>query len=341
MSKYKYKSISDNLSNPSEVSKSNKNLPKIPYFKIDINSPEHKTFKIYENSDLRLNNSPPVIYYRKVTNPYKYKMDNDSSSHTNPITTEKLFSNRIKSIISKSHNGKLTLEEILKKNDIKNKDHFKPNGYIFYDYLRKHPYLKPNDLIRTNIFHSIYNKKDDYFDDYDEKYEKKEEKIKYDKISEKDSILYKYQLSDPFNLRDDKVFKNKSGELYLLKEKQKKNKENFDLKDNDLLNEWIPKYPNRRNFVGYTSVKFNILNPGTKSIFKTKDEIELGFKPSNKTKSISEFLELSRVNAPNLNKRYNELFEKNPKNFGRENYVANDFGNLHHTYREMIPNCFG
>ena len=130
-------------------------------------------------------------------------------------------------------------------------------------------------------------------------------------------------------------------ELYLLKEKQKKNKENFDLKDNDLLNEWIPKYPNRRNFVGYTSVKFNILNPGTKSIFKTKDEIELGFKPSNKTKSISEFLELSRVNAPNLNKRYNELFEKNPKNFGRENYVANDFGNLHHTYREMIPNCFG
>jgi len=341
MSKYKYKSISDNLSNPSEVSKSNKNLPKIPYFKIDINSPEHKTFKIYENSDLRLNNRPPVIYYRKVTNPYKYKMDNDSSSHTNPITTEKLFSNRIKSIISKSHNGKLTLEEILKKNDIKNKDHFKPNGYIFYDYLRKHPYLKPNDLIRTNIFHSIYNKKDDYFDDYDEKYEKKEEKIKYDKISEKDSILYKYQLSDPFNLRDDKVFKNKSGELYLLKEKQKKNKENFDLKDNDLLNEWIPKYPNRRNFVGYTSVKFNILNPGTKSIFKTKDEIELGFKPSNKTKSISEFLELSRVNAPNLNKRYNELFEKNPKNFGRENYVANDFGNLHHTYREMIPNCFG
>ena len=341
MSKYKYKSISDNLSNPSEVSKSNKNLPKIPYFKIDINSPEHKTFKIYENSDLRLNNRPPVIYYRKVTNPYKYKMDNDSSSHTNPITTEKLFSNRIKSIISKSHNGKLTLEEILKKNDIKNKDHFKPNGYIFYDYLRKHPYLKPNDLIRTNIFHSIYNKKDNYFDDYDEKYEKKEEKIKYDKISEKDSILYKYQLSDPFNLRDDKVFKNKSGELYLLKEKQKKNKENFDLKDNDLLNEWIPKYPNRRNFVGYTSVKFNILNPGTKSIFKTKDEIELGFKPSNKTKSISEFLELSRVNAPNLNKRYNELFEKNPKNFGRENYVANDFGNLHHTYREMIPNCFG
>jgi hypothetical protein len=341
MSKYKYKSISENLSNHSEVSKSNKNLPKIPYFKIDINSPEHKTFKIYENSDLRLNNRPPVIYYRKVTNPYKYKMDNDSSSHTNPITTEKLFSNRIKSIISKSHNGKLTLEEILKKNDIKNKDHFKPNGYIFYDYLRKHPYLKPNDLIRTNIFHSIYNKKDDYFDDYDEKYEKKEEKIKYDKISEKDSILYKYQLSDPFNLRDDKVFKNKSGELYLLKEKQNKNKENFDLKDNDLLNEWIPKYPNRRNFVGYTSVKFNILNPGTKSIFKTKDEIELGFKPSNKTKSISEFLELSRVNAPNLNKRYNELFEKNPKNFGRENYVANDFGNLHHTYREMIPNCFG
>ena len=341
MSKYKYKSISDNLSNPSEVSKSNKNLPKIPYFKIDINSPEHKTFKIYENSDLRLNNRPPVIYYRKVTNPYKYKMDNDSSSHTNPITTEKLFSNRIKSIISKSHNGKLTLEEILKKNDIKNKDHFKPNGYIFYDYLRKHPYLKPNDLIRTNIFHSIYNKEDNYFDDYDEKYEKKEEKIKYDKISEKDSILYKYQLSDPFNLRDDKVFKNKSGELYLLKEKQNKNKENFDLKDNDLLNEWIPKYPNRRNFVGYTSVKFNILNPGTKSIFKTKDEIELGFKPSNKTKSISEFLELSRVNAPNLNKRYNELLEKNPKNFGRENYVANDFGNLHHTYREMIPNCFG
>ena len=338
MSKYKYRNISDNLSIPSELSKSNKTLPKFPYFKIDINSPEHKTFKIYENSDMRLNNHPPVIYYRKVTNPYKYKID--SNSPNNPITTEKLFSNRIKSLISKSNNGKITLEEILKKNENNNKDHFKPEGYIFYDYLRKHPYLKPNDLIRTNIYHPIKNKEYNYYDDYNQPYEKKEEKPIYNKISEKDSILHKYHLSDPFNLRDDNIFKNKSGELYLLKEKQKQ-KETFDLKENDLLNEWIPKYPNRRNFVGYTSVKFNILNPGTKSLFKTKDEIELGFKPSNKTKSISEFIEISRVNAPNLNKRYNELIEKNPKNFGRENYVANDFGNLHHTYREMIPNCFG
>ena len=338
MSKYKYRNISDNLSIPSELSKSNKTLPKFPYFKIDINSPEHKTFKIYENSDMRLNNHPPVIYYRKVTNPYKYKID--SNSPNNPITTEKLFSNRIKSLISKSNNGKITLEEILKKNENNNKDHFKPEGYIYYDYLRKHPYLKPNDLIRTNIYHPIKNKGYNYYDDYNQPYEKKEEKPIYNKISEKDSILHKYHLSDPFNLRDDNIFKNKSGELYLLKEKQKQ-KETFDLKENDLLNEWIPKYPNRRNFVGYTSVKFNILNPGTKSLFKTKDEIELGFKPSNKTKSISEFIEISRVNAPNLNKRYNELIEKNPKNFGRENYVANDFGNLHHTYREMIPNCFG
>ena len=195
-------------------------------------------------------------------------------------------------------------------------------------------------MIRTNIYHPIKNKEYNYFDDYNQPYEKKEEKPIYNKISEKDSILHKYHLSDPFNLRDDNIFKNKSGELYLLKEKQNQ-KETFDLKENDSLNEWIPKYPNRRNFVGYTSVKFNILNPGTKSLFKTKDEIELGFKPSNKTKSISEFIEISRVNAPNLNKRYNELIEKNPKTFGRENYVANDFGNLHHTYREMIPNCFG
>ena len=71
MSKYKYRNISDNLSNLSELSKSNKTLPKNPYFKIDINSPEHKTFKIYENSDMRLNNHPPVIYYRKVTNPFQ------------------------------------------------------------------------------------------------------------------------------------------------------------------------------------------------------------------------------------------------------------------------------
>ena len=65
---------------------------------------------------MKLNNHPPVIYYRKVTNPYKYKID--SSSPNNPITTEKLFSNRIKSLISKSFNGKITLEEILKKMEI-------------------------------------------------------------------------------------------------------------------------------------------------------------------------------------------------------------------------------
>ena len=182
MSKYKYRNISDNLSIPSELSKSNKTLPKIPYFKIDINSPEHKTFKIYENSDMRLNNHPPVIYYRKVTNPYKYKID--SINPNNPITTEKLFSNRIKSLISKSNNGKITLEEILKKNENNNKDHFKPDGYIFYDYLRKHPYLKPNDLIRTNIYHPIKNKEYNYFDDYNQQYKKKEEKPNYEKISD-------------------------------------------------------------------------------------------------------------------------------------------------------------
>jgi len=326
--------------NTENFSKSTNSLPKIPYFKININSPEHKAYKIYENSDLRLRNQPPVIYYRKITNPYKYKMENDSNSYSNPITTEKLFSNRLKHLISKSSNGKIKLEEILKKNDSVNKDHNKPDGYIFYDYLRKHPYLKPNDLIRTNIFLPINNQEKNYFNGYNENYEKKEEKISYQKISEKDSILHKYQLSDPFNLRDDKIFKDKSGELYIEKEKTKKNKETFDLRENDFVKEWFPKYPNRRNFEGYTSVKFNILNPGTKSLFKTKDEIEMGFKPSNKTKSISEFCEISRPNAPNLNKRYAQALETNPNNFGKENYVANDFGNLHHTYREMIPNCF-
>ena len=245
---------------------------------------------------------------------YKYKID--SSSPNNPITTEKLFSNRIKSLISKSNNGKITLEEILKKNENNNKDHFKPDGVIFYDYLRKHPYLKPNDLIRTNIYHPIKNKGYNYYDDYNQPYEKKEEKPIYNKISEKDSILHKYQLSDPFNLRDDNIFKNKSGELYLLKEKKNK-KENFDLKDNDLLNEWIHKYPNRRNFVGYTSVKFNILNPGTKSLFKTKDEIELGFKPSIKTLCIC-FLKSSSIS---LLKIFKKLISNNCITFFLNNFT--------------------
>jgi hypothetical protein len=120
MSNYKYRNISDNLSNPSEL---NKTLPKISYFKIDINSPEHKTFKIYENSDLRLNNHPPVIYYRKVTNPYKDKIN--SSNPNNPIITEKLFSNRIKSF-----NGKITLDEVLKKMKIIIKNILNQKVYI-------------------------------------------------------------------------------------------------------------------------------------------------------------------------------------------------------------------
>ena len=163
--------------------------------------------------------------------------------------------------------------------------------------------------------------------------------ILYPILSEKDEIKYKYYESDPHNLKNDTLFKNKSGEKNLFRN-------NFQLKDfdnklhitSDSNSSWIPKIPKRITYNNLSSVKYNIISPLRRSIFKTREEIS-GLKIANRVKSVSQFVDISSNKTQNLN----ELFENSIKVknwFMKRNQVASNQGDLHHTYKEIIPYPF-
>ena len=161
----------------------------------------------------------------------------------------------------------------------------------------------------------------------------------YPPLSEKDQIQYKYYESDPHILKDDEFFKKKTGEKNLFRSpRQLQDFENKLHMTGESKSSWIPRIPQRTTYNNLTSVRYNILSPGKKSIFKTQDEIT-GLKIRNRVKSISDFVDVNRIAAENLS----ELFTNSIKDkrwFNRTDQVATNQADLHNTYRERIPYPF-
>ena len=161
----------------------------------------------------------------------------------------------------------------------------------------------------------------------------------YPQLSEKDQIQYKYYESDPHLLKDDEFFKKKSGEKNLFRNhRQLQDFENKLHMTGESKSSWIPRIPQRTTYNNLTSVKYNILSPNKKSIFKTHDEIT-GIKIGNRVKSISDFVDVNRIAAENLSELFtNSIKDKNW--FNRTEQVATNQADLHNTYRERIPYPF-
>ena len=138
---------------------------------------------------------------------------------------------------------------------------------------------------------------------------------------------------------NDEFFKKKSGEKNLFRNhRQLQDFENKLHMTGESKSSWIPRIPQRTTYNNLTSVKYNILSPGKKSIFKTHDEIT-GLKIGNRVKSISDFVDVNRIAAENLS----ELFTNSIKDkrwFNRTEQVATNQADLHNTYRERIPYPF-
>ena len=164
----------------------------------------------------------------------------------------------------------------------------------------------------------------------------------YPKLTQKEEIQYKYTQSDIFNLKKDNLFKNKSGEKYLFRP----NKNQLDNKNKIYINylsnsSWIPTIPNRSNYCGHTSVGYNIISPGKKSLFKTKEEIDRssGIKLYNRIKAFSNFIDQNWQSTPHLTEQFsNSINDKKP--FNRKKDIGGFYLDMHHTYREAIPHPF-
>lgn len=330
-----------------------------------------------ESTFYRLNQVPPIYFYRKINNPYKY---NISSVPEYLIKTdeEKHFMEKLYQTISNEKDKKILTSLIHKNNqkDSKHRDFYKPKYFNVQKILKYKPELfnesfkferrsksivpkdnlsfrspqihKLNRIIETN--EDLTNENNNKSTNINNENELKNNDIKnpIKNISKADQIRYKYSLSDIFNIRNEKVFINKSAEKYLLREKENlenlnKNPQNIFNSASESKSDWIAK-PLSIKMNTYSSVNYNILSPLCKDAKKFISASE--FNKNNRynespayhrMKSISEFIDLTRVSAGNSLKCFNKkLSDKIPDFRVRDSIAANQL-DAYHINKDLIP----
>jgi hypothetical protein len=290
----------------------------------------------------------PIYFYRKVNTPYKY---NISSIPEYLIKTneEKRFIEKLYSSIN-NDKEKTIFENLINKNNLSTKkDYYKPKILDIHNVLRYKPNLYPfsfapekkeetklqNIKLNTNYEEKNHDKDDSL------KKEKHNLEIKIDIPYDK-QIRYKYKLSDIFNLHTNSLFTNKSSEKYLFKtENRPEKEENKFYTTSESNSDWIPNKINQKKMGTNSSVEYNIITPNFKGTNRLISATELNkdnFYNENpnfrRIKSMSEFIDLTRVSATNTLGCFN-IKNKIP-NFKFKNMVATDQANEFYVNRNLI-----
>ena len=377
---------------------SSKNPNKKTYEKSIFN--ENSKINIKEDTFYKLKRVPPVYFYRKILNPYKYNM-NSVPEYLIKSNEEKHFMNKLNLLMTNESDRKALNNMIKsKEKEQKFKDRYKPSILDIHNFLRFRPNLYSNSFLfekRSNsvlmkennsIFNNsintkfdktienninekekdkenVENKNDININDNndalkEEKKEKKDEneneikvkKDKKDEISEEDQIKYKYKISDIYNFRNEKVITDKSAEKYLFKNQENKN--NKILNDNNSYknanyfdstskskSDWIPNRTTGTKMNSFSSVSYNILSPLYKGYNKFISPSELNknnlYNEStafHRVKSISEFIDLTRVSATNTLHCFNRK-NKIP-DFRFKNMIATDQADEFYNNRNLV-----
>jgi len=97
----------------------------------------------------------------------------------------------------------------------------------------------------------------------------------------------------------------------------------------------------------YTSSKFDLFNRDMKNISKTKENIieevkklSESFNPTHKQKGLTEFIHLSRVSAPNVNKDYHKAINDNPNVFKKKNNFSSEYYDIYNKYNSLCEKPF-
>ena len=240
------------------------------------------------------------------------------------------------------------------------KDRLKPEGYDFQEkiildsaknYL-KNNYVKikdaPKDYILIRKLNKLKNNKSNIFfleNEDNNKISLYKKEITSDK---RRNIYAKYQDSDIFNLRKDKNIIEKSGEhSFFIGNNQNNNNNNAVYNsNNETLLGWKLRKP-LPCFMNYTSSKFDLFNRDMKNISKTKENIieevkklSESFNPTHKQKGLTEFIHLSRVSAPNVNKDYHKAINDNPNVFKKKNNFSSEYYDIYNKYNSLCEKPF-
>ena len=152
-----------------------------------------------------------------------------------------------------------------------------------------------------------------------------------------------YQNSDIFHLKNDIENIKKSGEKSYFKNYDNSLRYTSARESNS---EWDPKIL-KPNLMNHSSIKYNILNPSQKNNSKTKIEIKNECNKmypnesyTNKQKSLCEFIDLSRVSAPNVNNNYIRIMKINPRACHRRNDFCTEYYDIHSQYKNICDKPF-
>jgi hypothetical protein len=284
-----------------------------------IQNEENKDNNIIDNN-INNNNTDPIVDNNVNNNNIEPRVDNNVNDNNTNVPTQDNNINE-KQIIENQNN-----KEQIRQND--NMDNLNNDNEDENDEF----------LSQFNYNNNLQYKYNNYTTHHDPKKIPRPLNL-YPPLSEKDQIQYKYYESDPHILKDDEFFKKKTGEKNLFRSpRQLQDFENKLHMTGESKSSWIPRIPQRTTYNNLTSVRYNILSPGKKSIFKTQDEIT-GLKIRNRVKSISDFVDVNRIAAENLSELFTNSI-KDKKWFNRTDQVATNQADLHNTYRERIPYPF-
>ena len=215
---------------------------------------------------------------------------------------------------------------------------------------------KSHKDIETDLLNKEKNKEEDVIAD-----ENKDKNNGKDEISNEEQIRYKYKLSDIFNFRNEPVFTNKSAEKHLFKNKniktsfnntfpnmnfngkqvEESKKENKFYTSSESKSDWIPNKINKKKMGTSSSVSYNILCPMYKGSNRFIRASELNknnlFNESpayHRVKSISEFIDLTRVSATNTL----GCFDRNMQipNFRFNNSIGTNQLDAYHINKDLI-----
>ena len=300
--------------------------------------------KLFDNNiNTKKNNKIlPIYFFRKVNTPYKYSITS-IPEYLIKTNEEKRFADKLYNSINNAKEKEL-LENLISKKKLNNrKDYYKPKILDMHNILRYEPNLYPysfspekrNDIKPNNMKLFAPNSENNN----SLKKEKKNFEINIEMPYDK-QIKYKYKLSDIFNLHNDSLFINKSSEKYLYKNDKGK-KENLFYTTSESNSDWIPNKINQKKLGTNSSVDYNIITPmykGTNRFITATELNKDNFYNENpsfrRIKSISEFIDLTRVSATNTLECFNRK-NKIP-NFKFKNMVATNQADEYYYNRNVV-----
>ena len=348
------------------------------------NSPSHQQRYITEHNQIsRVNSNTIPQIVSKRTKAYPRNTDT-MTIYTCKDKAEEYFSKKIRNVIE---NDPTLKNESATAFYNTRRDQWKPEGYLYYDFLLKHPlmiqdaaYMNKfgrklpkinsheikNSQAKSKIFSTendntstrqssldyynklfnketektiteTINKEENENDNDNDKQNKEEEFLKTSPITYRTASI-RYTDSDILNLKTDYHILDKSGETYLFK-KQQKDPHIFTT-TTESKSDWVPKQLKRLTLMNHTSVKHNVISPSHKAWSYTKDDVKQSNDIFYKINSVSQFVDLTRVSAPNLNKEHTQTLRDNKSPFAKTNNIGANYQDMHHTYRELFKKSF-